>query len=518
MISEKKKDGISSNEADLTGRDRMVSNILTSWGVHLFILIAGFIMPRMIDRHVGQISLGIWDFCWSFVNYLSLTGLGVGSSVNRYVARFRVIGDTESLSKAVSSVVFIQLIICAIVILGTVLISLLIPMYFSGRLGNEVEVARWVVTLLGMSLAIQMAFDTSRGIMTGCHRWDMHNGINAASSAVNAIVMFIALIMGGGLKSLGFIYLCVVAVTEVVRTVIAHRICPEIQVSIRNISKTQAKQMLLFGMNTVIASSPQLILVQTTNIFVGSMLGPASLAVFSRPTALVRHIETLINKFAHILTPTAGSIEGTGNDDELRKFFLNSTKYGVAFTLPIVILMVVFGDTILGLWMGPEYANGTVLAILAIGYFLPVAQGSTMRILMGLDLHGRVGRLNLIICVIVFVCCSLLLNTSDWTLPKLAMLIAIPLTLSNGIFVPVYACKKLGITIKEYLKHVFLVPSICGSVFAGCLIACRISFHDNSTMAFVFGGIVGAIVLGSLYWQYIISTRIRTQISQMVNR
>src|SRR3989304_275378 len=159
MISEKKADEIRPEQEDMTGRDKMVSNILTSWGVHLFIIIVGFIMPRIIDRHVGQISLGIWDFCWSFVNYISLTGLGVGSSVNRYVALFRAVGDTEGLSKSVSSVVIIQLIISLFIILGTVSIALLLPVYFAERLGSELGVARWVVTLLGTSLAVQMAFD-----------------------------------------------------------------------------------------------------------------------------------------------------------------------------------------------------------------------------------------------------------------------------------------------------------------------------------------------------------------------
>ena len=153
-----------------------------------------------------------------------------------------------------------------------------------------------------------------------------------------------------------------------------------------------------------------------------------------------------------------------------------------------------------------------------MGYFLPVAQGSTMKILMGLNLHGRVGWFNLVICVCTFVCGVLLLNISNWTLVKLAMLIAIPLTLSNGIFIPIYTCKKLGITIKEYLRYVFLVPLACGGIFAGCLMVSRFSFHDNSTASFVFGGVFGTIVLGTLYWQYLFSLRLRMQIHKMVRR
>ena len=97
-------DDKSNMKEDLTGRDRMVWNVLTSWAGHMVFVIAGFIMPRMIDRHIGQTSLGIWDFSWSLVNYFGLAGLGIGSSVNRYVAKYRAVNDIEGLRKAVSSV------------------------------------------------------------------------------------------------------------------------------------------------------------------------------------------------------------------------------------------------------------------------------------------------------------------------------------------------------------------------------------------------------------------------------
>src|SRR6476469_9566988 len=74
---------------DLTGRDRFVWNVLASWAGHFVFIIAGFIMPRQIDRYVGQVGLGVWDFGWTAVNYFFIAQIGVGVSVNRYVARYR---------------------------------------------------------------------------------------------------------------------------------------------------------------------------------------------------------------------------------------------------------------------------------------------------------------------------------------------------------------------------------------------------------------------------------------------
>ncbi|MHC5062326.1 MAG: hypothetical protein ACYTFK_14830, partial [Planctomycetota bacterium] len=50
---------------DLTGRDRLVSNVIFNWAAYSVFIVAGFIMPRLIDRRLGQELLGIWDFAWS---------------------------------------------------------------------------------------------------------------------------------------------------------------------------------------------------------------------------------------------------------------------------------------------------------------------------------------------------------------------------------------------------------------------------------------------------------------------
>src|SRR5690348_219890 len=84
---------------DLTGRDRMVSNVLASWAGHLVFIVAGFVMPRQIDRHIGQVGLGVWDFGWTAVNYFFLAQIGVGVSVNRYVARYRAAQDVAGLGR-----------------------------------------------------------------------------------------------------------------------------------------------------------------------------------------------------------------------------------------------------------------------------------------------------------------------------------------------------------------------------------------------------------------------------------
>jgi O-antigen/teichoic acid export membrane protein len=421
------------------------------------------------------------------------------------------------LRESVSSVVTIQLTIAVFVLLSTAIIIWLLPLLFANRLGAETNVTRWVVALLGTGLAVQMAFDSSRGIMTGCHRWGLHNGIHAGSHAVSVAMMITVLISGGGLISLGLVNLSVIIVTEIFRTFLAYRICSELEVKLSYVTWSRVKEMYLFGAKTIVAGMPQFLAVQVTNIVVVSVLGPAALAVFSRPVALVRHVETFINKFAFVLTPVASSLQGADKTNELREFFFDSTRYGIAFTLPIVIFLVLFGDFILYLWMGQKYMQGTVLAILAIGYFLPISQNSVLRILMGLNLHGRISLINLSVTFVVFIVGLLIISKIGWTISLAATIVAVSLTVGNGMLVPFLACSRLDIPLTEYFRKVFLVPVACGTVFAVWLIVIRFIFSDNQLMATVSALLGGSILMAGLYYSYLLPISIRTKIAYKID-
>src|SRR5262245_38056809 len=97
----------------------MVWNVLASWAGHAVFLAAGFIMPRQIDHHVGQIGLGVWDFGWAAVNYFFLAQIGVGVAINRYVAKHRAVGDVAELTRMVSAALALQLAAAAVVLLLT---------------------------------------------------------------------------------------------------------------------------------------------------------------------------------------------------------------------------------------------------------------------------------------------------------------------------------------------------------------------------------------------------------------
>lgn len=503
---------------DLTGQDRIVRNVLTSWGAYLVFVVAGFLMPRLIDSHVGQTSLGIWDFCWSIVSYLELSSLGVGASVSRYVAKHRADSNVESLCKVVSSVVCIQAVIALFVSMVTVLLVWQLPLFLSDSIGSEnVGVVKWVIGLLGISVAVQMAFDSSRGVITGCHRWDLYNSIHAVSRVFTVIAMILVLVLGGGLIGLASVHFGIVIATVIVRGMYSRRVCPGLVVSFGYFEWVEAKKMLSYGGKVVVAALPQVVLWQTGAIVIASFLGPAALAVYARHVALVRHVDVFVNKFSSILTTTAGSLSKKEDRKQLRFLMLESARYGVAIALPMFLFLGIMGGTLIELWMGPRYPNNEVMLILAVGFVLPVSQSVVLRVLIGINEHGRIAIISLgVVLACLAVGATIIHFFVGWSLEAVALLTAVPFTIANGVLVPIYGCNRLDISLGLYLKRVFIVPVMCGVIYGGCLVLIHIFMSGGVISVLLVSGIMSLFVLSGLYWMFLFDSNVREIIKKKV--
>jgi O-antigen/teichoic acid export membrane protein len=497
------------SDEDLTGRNRLASNVLFSWGAYFVFIVAGFILPRLIDRHLGQELLGIWDFSWSLVTYFSLVQAGIGSSVNRYVARYRIIGDIVGVNTVVSSA-FCILCFCGILVLGlTTAASLLLPQLFISRLGEHMFNAQLVVFFLGVSICSQITLGTFNGVLTGCHRWKIQNINISGWYAVTVIGMIIALLLGGELWILAVITFVGQVLCDLTKVILAKKVCEGLRLQLSLVRWLTIKKLFVFGIKTLIPSVSNLLLNQTISIVIVAYLGPAMLALYARPRSLIRHLDTIMRKMAMILIPTASSLQSTGKLDEIQGLLIKSVKYSFYIILPIAVFLIIFGGPILQLWMGPRYANGLIPAILAVGYLTALAQTPIMTILAGMNAHGRAG-IGLFTTSLFSVGLAILaIGFLKWGLAGTTVGITLPLTIFNLLYLPRLICRKVKLSTAQYFMSVTLGPVLHVLPFTLCLLWARLFFLNKPIIGLICGSLIGVIVLAILYWRYVLPVRIK---------
>jgi O-antigen/teichoic acid export membrane protein len=497
---------------DPTGRDRLAWNVLVSWGSQLVTIMLGFVMPRMVDEELGQVSLGIWDFAWAITSYITLVNFGVGSNAARYVAAFAVDRDVGRLQRIVSSAHVVQLGICTVVLLATASIVFSMHLWAPVNMAERLTESRMVVLLLGLSITAEMLFDTWRGILTGVHRWDVHNGINTLHSVLSAAGMVVVLLAGLGLTGMAAVYFASALLAEFLRYRAARKYCAQARISLSLANRDDIRLVAVFGLKNVLAMAGPLVVQQTVNVLITLRLGPAVLAIFARPAALIRHMETFIYKFAFVLMPMAGSVQAQGDLRELRRFSIDMCQVGWALAVPGGVFLVLLGPMLIELWMGPHYVARETMMALAVGGMLATANRPAYRILFGLDRHGTASALSIFIYGGALVVGVPLMLSESANLLLAAILFTSGDVLFSLCLVPQQLAKALRMSVFSLLWQSAHRPLLTGVISGGCLLLAMPLLTGNIVLDIAAAAALHGMVTLACYWLFVLPDHLKARL------
>ena len=488
------------------GADRFFSNILSGWVAHFVVLVVGLVIPRLISDTLGQASLGVWDFGWATVKYLAVSNFGIAAALGRYTAMYRAGRQTTRLAAAISSVIAFQTFLTIAVAVVLVGLYFVLPNLLPVVLQREVSEIQMVVSILGAAFVVQLLAGPARGILSGHHQWKINNIINASSDIASAILMIGVLTLGGGLRDIAYAFLAATICAECVRLWLASKYVQDIRIKFVGLSLSHAMEMVRFGVKTSIMALPMLIALQTTNILLAASVGAAALAIFSRPLALAMQINTLVSKFALILTPMTSSLIGLGDSKRIGRIFVHSLRLSFILSGLMLSALFVFGDFIIQLWMGRDYVNSHLVKILSIGMYLPIAMSAVLQILAGLNAHGRAALIGLMVTVLTYIVAFFVLVPEQGLDAVMAVtVISLALTAGLGISVPIFAVRKIGLDFKTLAIDCVLLPTV-PVIFGGIIMHLIQHALPKSPLTAMVLAVSIAMILHAFFWWFVLST------------
>ena len=499
------------------GRERFGRNVAFAWGGYMVNVIAGFVIPRLISDHLGQVTLGVWDFAWSFVSYFGLVQLGMGGSISRYVARYRAKNDLAGLNQSVSTIAIFQRSVGWLALIMAVVSAWWILPIFGPQLGDSLGTARWVLLFLGAEIAMTISLSVYGAVVVGCHRWDLHNSVSAVAYTGVAFGMTGVLLLGGGLPALALVHCAIMVGSELVRWRIAQRVCPELRIERSLASWIDFREQARYSVKTLIPSISSLLSNQALSLLIAAFLGPASLAVFCRSRGLMTSLQTLAVKFGMIVVPTASALQAKDDRQALHDTLLTAPATISSLVLPVLVAMGIFEDPLIRLWMGDAYVLHGLLAILCVGTYASLVQEPVWSLLSGMDLHGRIALAKLGAAAISALLLSIGLWVFHWGLLGAAVCFALPQLLVDGLVTPWHACRVVGVSKRVFLWRVFVRPLLCVAPFGVALAAGFALARDYPVwVVAACGG--GSMVSGLLYLKWLIPTETKKVLTHMFGR
>ncbi|MBA1330576.1 transporter, partial [Candidatus Endoriftia persephone str. Guaymas] len=232
--------------------------------------------------------------------------------------------------------------------------------------------------------------------------------------------------------------------------------------------------------------------------------------------SLIRHVETFMKKFAHVLVPTVGAVQQSGKLKELQDLLFSAAKYAAALALTMMIPFVVFGDVLMQVWMGSDYVNIPLIVLLGCGFFLPISQQPSFRFLMGMNEHGYIAMRAALAFVASLSIGIPILNSIGWSLDRAAWIVLVPELLAYGILVPIHASRVLQIPLWRYLHRAFGVPLLCALPYLLTLLGIKMAMPESPVSAMGYGALAGGLVLFVMFWLLLFPEKVKRKFQKLI--
>lgn len=449
--------------------------------------VALFATTMLVARVLGAQDLGRYALGFALLAVISLLSLcGFRAALTRYVAVQLADRDPAAVRGTIRLCMSVSIGVSVVLAAGLALASgQLADLFNDPTFAND-------IILVALVLPAATIRDTSLAATQGWRSQKAFTLIGWVYEPLARLALTaLALIAGFGLTG-AFVAILVAGWTSALAAVWALR--GRLRALPTAPRRFETRAIFSFSMvswATTLASSG---LIWADTLLLGHLSSTESVGVYNVSTRLVTLAVFVMAPINAAVAPQFAHLFHRGEGDALGRLYATSTTLIVRLSLPAFVLLAVFPRGLLGIF-GPDYMRGaTVTLILAVGQLVSAATGPCGTLL---NMSGRVS-LNLANNVVILVL-NVVLNLfliPRWGIIGAAVAWSVSLSLVNVLRVA-QVHHLLGAV---PFGRSALKAGVAAAAAATAAAALRLAVGQESTVAWVAGGVVICLVYGCVSW------------------
>lgn len=477
----------------------MIRSIFTGYLSFTVNILVTILLTPFLIYYLGRSGYGLWVTLGSLLGYVSLLDLGLYTTSTKFVAECRGRSDPNGLNTFIATA-FVTYLIMGFVALGS---SIFLSFYLAELFpvsSDLATVGKPFLLVAGTSLALSFPLSLLNGILFGFQRLDVLNLINTLGSVCNGFFSVMALKIGSGMVGVAWVGLATNVLTAALKWSFIRREFPHVRIQPGLFDAAVLKKTLSYAFYVFLVSVGAQVVFNTDNIIIGKFLGIAAVTSYAVAFRLSFILMQGVFKVVDVLPPTFSELYSLRDTAKLRALFVQSSKFSVGLAVPITIVLVLFGEDIIRLWVGRENFVGmpTLLGLAALTFMHSFVHPGAVMLLTNAGRVRAVCFFNIAEAVLNLVLSIALVRRMGVLGVILGTVFAQALT--NLWYLPISAVREVGLSLSGYMESVLLRPVLAGlpAVGVGVLMSHLFSDADGMMIA-VFSLIVFAVyVLGFL--------------------
>ncbi|GFO86206.1 oligosaccharide flippase family protein [Anaerostipes butyraticus] len=419
--------------------------------------------PVML-RMLGQSEYGLYSLANSVINYLTLLTFGFGSTVIRYLSKYRAENNKEGVQKTFGLFLSLYSIAALLVLVVGIIISFNVEgIFHRGLTGSEISKIYILVLIMTFNTALSFPLSVFSSVITSYERYLYRKVIDMFSTVAAPIFNLIALYLG--FASVGM------ALTS---TILQFIMLPlnmgycfkvlKIVPKFGRIAPSLLREMLGFSFYAFIGTLVDLLFWSTDRVILGMFAGSISVAIYNVGASFNSIVMNLSTSISGVLTPKiTGMVVTNAGTDQLTELFIRVGRLQYLIIALVISGFTVFGQSFIYFWAGAEYADSYWIAILTLfPLCIPLIQNTGLSIVTAQNKH-KFRSITYLVVAILNVISTYIVVPFMGNIGA-ALCSGISYILGHGVIMNLYYYRVTRINIPLFWKNIGLLSFIPGGM------------------------------------------------------
>ena len=490
------------------GRLLARNTLLNLFGMGAPMLVALLAVPILIGG-LGTERFGVLALAWMLLAYLG--ELGFGATTTKFISEAIGAGYDDDLGAIAWTSVGMQFVVG---LLEGVALALATPWLVERAFNIDPALwaeARTCLYLLAAALPIIGLSRSFQGVLEAGQRFDLITAVRIPATVANYALPMGGVLLGWSLPAIFGLVLASRTVVLVVYAALAGATFPALGWRPRLHGRLW-REMLGFGGWTAVSGVISPLIVYSDRFFIGVLLSMTAVTMFAAPYELIVRLSIVPMAVVATLYPAFSQMVGGGQWARTGLLAARSVKAILLVIGPIALVLIGAASEGLRLWLGPEFAGESALAlqILGIGVLINATAQVPYVLLQGAGRPDIPARFHLVELPIHLLVSWLLIRS--WGIPGAALAWSLRVTL-DAVLLFVAADKLALLRLADLRRErVVRTAALIGVAAVG------VSMPMDAVSALPRLGIVGAVALAviPLIWRFGLDHAERTRIVSLL--
>ena len=460
-----------------------------------------FIYTPIMLRILGQAEYGLFSLASSAVSYLSLLSFGFGSTIIRYISKYRAENDKESEEKVFGFFLVLYCVLALLVLICGVVIAYNVePIFNKGLTTNELNKMKILVMIMTFNSALSFPISVYSSMVVAHEKYIFRKLLDMVSTVLAPIANLVALYLGYASVGMATAATIIQFIILPLNVFYCYRII-NIKPIFAKLPKTLIKEMLGFSVFIFIGTLVDMLFWATDKVILGMLAGSVAVAIYNVGSTFNSMVMNLSTSISGVFTPrVTGMVVKDASKEELNSIFIRIGRIQFVIIALIVSGFTVFGPSFIKLWAGPGYSGAYWIAIMTMfPLCIPLIQNMGLTIVIAQNKHQFRSIVYLIIAVANVI--MTYISVPYFGIYGAAACSCIAYVIGQGIIMNIYYYKVTGLDIPLFWRNIFKM-AIVPIIMTGACLFLNNFITINSWKIFLCGVVVFTLIYAILMYLF----------------